>query len=288
MSLAIGIVLAFKTSLFLAALGVGLRSRQREALYVMIDARRLSASFVATSVIAPVLALAACMVLGLPPAVQLVLLTLALSPLPALWPRPPLANGDERYAVGLLFASSIFAVAAIPFGLATVARMLETPLQVPTEAVVRTIVGLVVLPLAIGVFLRHVFPTAGAEAAEAAALLSHVVLAAGVVAVVLDARPIMTAMLGDGTALSMVVFALVGLLAGHLLGGRDPDDRRVLALLTASRHPGIALAVAQIAYPDQSLVPAAVALYLVVATFTAAPYAWLRRRTLARNRLTIR
>ena len=288
MSLAVGIVLAFKSSLFLAALGVGLRSRQREALYVLNDARRLSASFVATSVIAPVVALAACFALELPPAVELVLLVLALSPLPALWPRPSLANGDERFAVGLLVASSLFAVAVLPFGLATATRMLETPLQISTEPLVRTIVGMVVLPLAIGVFLRHLFPSAGAEAAEAAALLSHVVLAAGVVAVVIGARPTMTAMLGDGAALSMVAFALLGLLAGHLLGGREPEDRRALALVTASRHPGIAVAVAQLAYPDQVLVPAAVALYLIVATFAAAPYAWLHRRTLARERLPLR
>ena len=288
MSLAVGIALAFKSSLFLAALGVGLRSRQREALHVLNDPRRLSASFVAMSVAAPVVALAACLALELPPAVELVLLVLALSPLPALWPRPSLANGDERFAVGVLVASSIFAVAVIPFGLATVARLLETPLPVATEPLVRTIVGLVVLPFAIGVFLRHLFPSAGAEAAEASALLSHVVLAAGVVAIVIGARPIMTAMLGDGTALALVVFALVGLLAGHLLGGRDQEDRRILALATASRHPGIAVAVAQLAYPDQAVVPAAVAVYLLVTTFAAAPYSWLRRRTLARERTTIR
>ena len=288
MSLALGIALAFKTSLFLAALGVGLRSRQRAALHVLNDPRRLSASFVATSVIAPVVALAACLALELPPAVELVLLVLALSPLPALWPRPSLANGDERFAVGLLVASSIFTVAVVPFGLEMGARLLESPLQVPTEALVRTIVGMVVLPLAIGAFLRHLFPSAGGEAAEAAALLSHVVLAAGVVAIVMGARPTMTAMLGDGTALSLVVFALLGLLAGHLLGGRDAEDRRILALATASRHPGIAVAVAQLAYPDQVVVPAAVAVYLLIAMFAAAPYSWLRRRTLARERASIR
>jgi len=287
MSLAVGIALAFKSSLFLAALGVGLRSRRREALHVLNDPLRLSASFVAMSVAAPVVALAACLALALPPAVELVLLALALSPLPALWPRQSLANGDDRFAVGLLVASSLFAVAVVPFGLATVARLLESPLQLSTEPLVRTIVGLVVLPLAIGAFLRHLFPSAGAEAPEAAALPSRVALAAGVGAIVIGARPIMTGMLGDGTALSMVVLALVGLLAGHLLSGRDPEDRRILALATASRHPGIAVAIAQLAYPDQALVPAAVALYLLVAIFAAAPYSWLHRRTLARDRLHV-
>ena len=62
----------------------------------------------------------------------------------------------------------------------------------------------------------------------------------------------------------MLVFAGVGLAAGHLLGGPDPENRTVLALSTAPRHPGVAIALAAATFPDQKLAPAAVLRYLLV------------------------
>jgi BASS family bile acid:Na+ symporter len=46
------------------------------------------------------------------------------------------------------------------------------------------------------------------------------------------------------TALIIAAVAAIGLAIGHWLGGPNPDDRTVLALSTASRHPAIALAAA--------------------------------------------
>ena len=77
---------------------------------------------------------------------------------------------------------------------------------------------------------------------------------------------------------AIVAFSLAGLAAGHLLGGPDPDDRVVLALATASRHPGVALAIASANFPGQKLVPVAVLLYLIVSAIVSIPYLTGRRR----------
>jgi BASS family bile acid:Na+ symporter len=83
---------------------------------------------------------------------------------------------------------------------------------------------------------------------------------------------------------AFVVFGLVGLAAGHLLGGPGPAERVVLALTTASRHPGVALAIATAAFPDQKLAGPAVALYLVVVGITSVLYlARARRRGVGRG-----
>jgi bile acid:Na+ symporter, BASS family len=80
----------------------------------------------------------------------------------------------------------------------------------------------------------------------------------------------------------MVVFALVGLAAGHVLGGPDTPPRSVLALSTATRHPGIAIAIAAVNFPDQRLAPAAMLLYLLVSALVAKPYlVWLKRHPMA-------
>jgi len=99
------------------------------------------------------------------------------------------------------------------------------------------------------------------------------------VPIVFTAWPAVVSLIGNGTLAAIAVFVLVGLAAGHLLGGPNPQDRTVLALSTASRHPGVALAIAGANFPEQKLVLAAVLLYLIGNASVALPYsAWLRNQ----------
>lgn len=83
----------------------------------------------------------------------------------------------------------------------------------------------------------------------------------------------------NGTLAAIVAFVLVGLVAGHLLGGPAPEDRTVQALSTASRHPGVAMAIASANFPQQKLTPAAILLYLIVCAIVTIPYlTWRKRR----------
>jgi len=66
-----------------------------------------------------------------------------------------------------------------------------------------------------------------------------------------------------------------------MLGGPDPNDRTVLALSNATRHPGVAIGIAHAAGSDDPNVVAAVFLSLLVAIVVCAPYTQLRRRSAA-------
>ena len=67
---------------------------------------------------------------------------------------------------------------------------------------------------------------------------------------------------------------------GHLLGGPRGDDRTVLALSSAARHPGVAIVIGAALFPDQKkLIAVAVLLELIVATIATIPYTrWRRKR----------
>src|SRR5262249_37406281 len=86
-------------------------------------------------------------------------------------------------------------------------------------------------------------------------------------------------LLGDGTLVAAIVLSGLGLFFGHLLGGPAPENRTVLALATASRHPGVAL-VTGISASVQAprLVTAAVLLAFAVSGIVSAPYAAWRKR----------
>jgi BASS family bile acid:Na+ symporter len=66
--------------------------------------------------------------------------------------------------------------------------------------------------------------------------------------------------------------------AGHFLGGPDPDERTALAFATAMRHPGIAVAIAGLAVPEEPRVQAAILLYLLIAVVATSLYGLLHKR----------
>ena len=80
------------------------------------------------------------------------------------------------------------------------------------------------------------------------------------------------ALVGNFTLLGIAAFVVVGLAVGQLLGGPDEEDRTVLALATATRHPAIAIAIGHAIAPGQKTVAAAALLFLLAATALAVPY----------------
>ena len=90
------------------------------------------------------------------------------------------------------------------------------------------------------------------------------------------------ALFGDGTVLIIALVAAGGLFLGHALGGPRPEDRIVLALSTALRHPAVALAVATSGVMQTKSELAAVLLYVVVSFLVSLLYVmWRRRRAAA-------
>ena len=89
------------------------------------------------------------------------------------------------------------------------------------------------------------------------------------------------ALVGDGTVVALAIFVLIGLVAGHVFGGPDPDHAVVLALSTACRHPAIALSVAAANFPEQRF-GATIVLYLLMNIVLSFLYVgWLKRRLAA-------
>jgi predicted Na+-dependent transporter len=70
----------------------------------------------------------------------------------------------------------------------------------------------------------------------------------------------------------VAAFSIAALAVGHWLGRPAPEQRRVLALSTASRHPAIAIAIAAANFSEPKPVMGAVVLYLIVSAVVAMPY----------------
>src|SRR5262249_37742285 len=137
----------------------------------------------------------------------------------------------------------------------------------------------VLLPLLAGIVVRHLATGFAERISDPILKISGITLLIGVIPILFVTGSTMISLIGNGTLVSMAAMAVIGLVAGHLLGGPNFGDRVPLALASATRHPGVALMLATALFPEQKkLVMAAVLLYVIVSAIVSVPYmAWCKK-----------
>jgi BASS family bile acid:Na+ symporter len=218
---------------------------------------------------------------GLHPAVKVALVSLALAPIPPILPKKALkAWGKSSYAFGLLVVAGLFSIVFIPLAMELLERVFQIPLQMSPSVVAKLVLAAALAPLAAGIAVHRVAPEFAERMAKSVSLVATLLLVISLVPVFCAARQAIGSLIGNGTLIAIAGFVLAGLTFGHLLGGPDPEDRASLGLSTASRHPGVALAIADANFPQhKQLIFAALLLYLVVSAILTIPYLnWMKHR----------
>ncbi|HVN18377.1 MAG TPA: hypothetical protein VMU05_06375 [Dongiaceae bacterium] len=259
------IPVVLKASIFLTVFALGLQATFADATFLFRRPKLLIRGFVSINVVMPWLALLLAMTLHLHPAVQIALVALSVSPVPPIFPKKVLkAGGRENYTIGLLVATVVLAIVAIPITMEIFEKVTGVPLSISSLSVAVIVFKTVLTPLLAGIVLRAITSSFADRLTKPISLIAAVLL-------ILSALPALfvlirnnLVLLVDGTLLSLAAFAMVGYIVGRLFGGPDPEDRSVLAQATASRHPGLALAIAHANFPEQKLVVPTVILYVIV------------------------
>lgn len=152
-------------------------------------------------------------------------------------------------------------------------------------AVAQIVLVSVILPLLAGIGLCFAGPGLAARLARPASIAGTVLLALALPPVLFKETREIWALVGNGVALALVAFTLIGLAIRHLLGGPEAENRAVLALATGTRHPGVAIAVAHLNFPGETAILAVVLYHLVIGAIVAIPYVkWSRARLAADGR----
>ena len=281
MTLAELIVLIMKASIAVLVFTIGLGTAPRQLTHLLRRPGQLLRSLVAMNLVMLAIAVAIALLFPLQGSVKLVLVALALSPVPPVLPKKLMkAGGGQDYVMALLFTASVFAIVWIPFAGEVLDRIFPADISIPPAPVAKLVSMTVLGPTLAGVVARLLAPGLAGRIAEPLSKVATILLLAGLGLVLAKAAPAMLAQLGDGTLLAIAAFIVLGLVTGHLLGGPTPGDRSVLALATASRHPGVAMAIAQLMFPAEKSVPAMVLLYLIVGAVVTLPYVNWRKKAL--------
>lgn len=273
------VLLAVKASIVGLVFGLGLRSKPDDILSIVGRPGLFARSFLAMNVIMPLFAIAAIEAFAIRRDLAGTLIALSLSPVPPLLPRKlASARGDRSFAVGLLVVFAVLAIVWIPLAIHLLGLIVGREFGVPTSAIAWIVATLILAPLALGIALRRLAPDFAKLIEPAVSLTATLVLVGAAILIIVKTASAMLGQIGDGTIGVLALFVVVGLVVGHLLGGPDPQERTDLALAASCRHPGIALATTQIAFPHTQGIPALVAIYLIVNIVIGLPYVKWRAR----------
>jgi BASS family bile acid:Na+ symporter len=165
-----------------------------------------------------------------------------------------LARADLPYAIALVVVLEAANAVAIPVW---VALVLPPGVQVPLGPVVRTLLLLVLAPLAVGMAIRASRPAAAERLASWAPPLSSGGLVV-VIAVVLARNAGLVAEAFAVVGPAAVTAVLAALVLGWLLGGPARATRAATSLVTGVRANGPALAIAQASFPSLAAVSVAI------------------------------
>jgi BASS family bile acid:Na+ symporter len=279
MTIAQLIPLVMQISMGLIMFCVALRASLRNVGYLVHRPSLLVRSLLAMNVIMPIFAVMLALLFEFRPALKVAFVALALSPVPPFLPTRELqAGGAPSYIVGLLTLTSLLSIVFVPAAVALLAWLLSRPVQVSSSAVAWIVILTVLAPLAAAILVKRLAPSLAERIPRPLTILAMALLVLVCVPVLLGEWRAILALIGDFTLVAMAIFVVVGLAVGHLLGGPSPEDRTVLALSTATRHPAVALAIAHDA-ADQKGVLGAVLLMLIVGGLVSGPYVKWRRRS---------
>jgi BASS family bile acid:Na+ symporter len=274
------VMLALRASIFLIVFSLGLRATRADVLYLISRPGRLARSLLAMNVIMPLVAVGLSLAFNLHPAVKTALVALSLAPVPPILPKKELkAGGHGSYVIGLLVAAALLSIVFIPVAEHFLRIFFNVNLDRPPTMVIGLVGVTVLLPIAAGSLVRRLAPGLAERLASPVNTFATILLVLVCLVLLLQSWKVGLPLIGNGHVLVIGVFVAVGLIVGHLLGGPEPENRVVLGLSTASRHPGVAMAIAAGTSADHKLVIGAILLYFIVNAILSIPYVkWARQR----------
>ncbi|MET0657589.1 MAG: Na+-dependent transporter [Steroidobacteraceae bacterium] len=271
--------LAIKISIVLLVFSFGLTARWADETSLFRRLGLLLRSVLAMNVVMFSLAVTVTLLFDLHPALEIGLVALSLSPVPPAIPGKLLKAGSTlSVAVGLVTAMSVLAIVIVPLGVELAGKLVGKDLGMPIRTVAAAVLIAVILPLSIGVAVRRYAPRLAERVSGPLHIAAIVLLVLALVPLLIMVWPLMSSMLGTKTLPMLALFSVTGLVVGHVLAGPNEAYRTVLALATSTRHPGMALAMAGMNFPEAKGVLAVVICHVVVSGIVVVPYVMWRKR----------
>jgi bile acid:Na+ symporter, BASS family len=254
----------------MVTLGLGVRASDVLSVGKQVDL--LFRALLANYIVVPAAALALLLLFHATPMVAAGLLIAAVCPgAPYAPPFTAMAKGNVTLAVGLMVvlatSSAIVAPLLLGFLLPLIAG--NTALQINVFKMISTLLGAQLLPLCLGLMLRHYRPALAERLRKPASLLS-LSLNLFLLTVIILVQFQTLADIHLRGYFGMLCLVVATLLAGRVVAKRAPEDATKSMILTTSvRNVGVSLVIATGSFPGTAAITSATAYAIFQTVFIA-------------------
>jgi predicted Na+-dependent transporter len=220
---------------------LGLSLTMKQIVDPLKNVRMVILALVANFILVPILAYVLALIFNLDESLQtgLILLSTAAGA-PFLPKLVDVAKGNIPFSVGLMVLLMVVTIIYLPL----VLPLLLSGVQVSPWDIAQSLIVMMLIPLAVGLFIKARYEEAAGKMQPTFGMAANIaLLTLTVLGLVLNFSG-MIALVGTFGILAGIIFILVSLVVGYLLGGSDDRNKSVMGLGTAQRNISAALVVA--------------------------------------------
>jgi BASS family bile acid:Na+ symporter len=238
-------------------LSMGLSLTVRQILSPLRNTRLVILALVANFILVPLLAYLILLIIPLdePLGIGLILVSTAAGA-PFLPKLAQVAKGGVPFAVGLMVLLMVVTIIYMPL----VLPLMLQGVTVDAWAIARSLIVLMLIPLAVGLLVKARYEELAASLQATTGQAANFALILLMVLMLVLNFSTLVGTIGSGAFIATLLFLVVALIIGYVLGGPGGDTRSVLGLGTAQRNLSAAMVVATGNFTD----PGVLTIILVV------------------------
>jgi BASS family bile acid:Na+ symporter len=269
-------------TLFILMLSIGLSQGVANIIYLWRRPNLLARCLLASFVVVPLAAMLINQVIPMSFPVKIGLATMAICPGAPMIYRKLLKGRALPYLAGSFqITTALLAVVMVPIWVSIFARIYPNDITVDAATIFRQVAMAQLIPIAVGLAIREWFPDLADDLDQPIFKLGSFLLMGLLLVILVVALPkVLTA--GLLPVIGAVLFAAACLLAGHFLGGPEPESRLTIAVANGTRNAGLALAIATAHFSNPGIL-AAIATYAIFSSVAGAIYSNLYQKQLAKQ-----
>jgi BASS family bile acid:Na+ symporter len=233
----LGVLIFIITSM----LGMGFSLTIPQIVTPLKNRRLIIMSLVANFVLVPILSLVIVGVIPLSEGLKIGLILVGFAAGAPFLPKlVQLAKGDMAFTAGLMVLLMVVTIAYLPI----VLPLVLTGVQVNPLDIARSLVVLMLIPLAIALFIRARYEEVANGLIHTMTMAANLSLVAMFIGYFVGYSDVTYGVLGTGGILVSILLVVGAFIIGYLLGGPDKNNKKVLGLGTGQRNLAAAFAVA--------------------------------------------
>jgi predicted Na+-dependent transporter len=221
--------------------GMGFSLTIPQILTPLKNRRLVIMSLVANFVLVPILALVIVRAIPISEGLQIGLILVGFAAGAPFLPKlVQVAKGDMAFTAGLMVLLMVVTIAYLPI----VLPFVLTGVQVNPWDIAKSLVVLMLIPLGIALFIRARYEDVAKGLIHTMSMAANLSLVAMFIGYFVGYYDVTYGVIGTGGILISILLVIGAAIIGYLLGGKDKDNKKVLALGTGQRNLAAAFAVA--------------------------------------------